>query len=704
MPQLPSDDAFNNPLRKQSEFRAATAGLLSYLRGLLGVDGTVASARAILGLTGQPAAYINRGAWTSGGTYSTNDYVTNSGNTYLCVNPVSGSTTAPASDTVNWSLWQGVTLGTLQGTGGGQGASIVGWSNGGSGSSARTVDSKLDESVSVIDFGADPTGVASSSTAFTNARAASRYPYVPAGTYNMAQGFLPEGFWGPGKVLVNGFEYALPKSSVINSRVRTILSKFNRSAWQGAVLGLVGDSISEGYFTTTINDTWFNKLQRMLNASSSASSSDCEITNFADPSRYGITISGSTAVGSTGPVKRSLIMQNGASVTVPGGRVINFIDAVYDQVAGGGNLVIAKNGTALKTVSTAGSVKDVSTFSTATNSSTASDVYTFTASGGPVTLTGIWKLFQTSNPALFFSRMALSGQSTQLFSEDAVIASTIKHMQSLPGNSGRGIIFCALCVNNANTDVPTAGTTPAVYEQQLGKLFSRWLNAGLYVVAIGGIQPGNSYPTVRTNYPGIIATQRKVCEDYGVPLITMDAVDFLNYPGSLSDTLHPTDLGNDLMLEVITEFLASDAFDPSSGGKQASSILYSYSPQFEWFNSASGVAAASATANARYTRQGPLCKVIANLNSASGGTAANGPLCVTLPFIASTTVRCSGVVAQTIGFTTASNNKMWTIEAIANTNRATLRSYDPATGGMAEVTSIPNGATLDFAIDYIIQE
>lgn len=62
---------------------------------------------------------------------------------------------------------------------------------GGTGSVARTMDTKVRElGVSVLDYGADPTGVANASTAFTNAMAAalsygSRTMFIPAGTYRL---------------------------------------------------------------------------------------------------------------------------------------------------------------------------------------------------------------------------------------------------------------------------------------------------------------------------------------------------------------------------------------------------------------------------------------------------------------------------------------------------------------------------------------
>ena len=65
------------------------------------------------------------------------------------------------------------------------GSSLVGYIQGGTNSDATTVQAKLRESVSVLDFGADPTGVADSTSAVTNAIAAvgAGKLFFPAGTY-----------------------------------------------------------------------------------------------------------------------------------------------------------------------------------------------------------------------------------------------------------------------------------------------------------------------------------------------------------------------------------------------------------------------------------------------------------------------------------------------------------------------------------------
>jgi hypothetical protein len=56
----------------------------------------------------------------------------------------------------------------------------------GTGAVTRTVQSKLRDVVSVLDFGADPTGVADSTAAIQAAQQASKYVYVPPGDYSVS--------------------------------------------------------------------------------------------------------------------------------------------------------------------------------------------------------------------------------------------------------------------------------------------------------------------------------------------------------------------------------------------------------------------------------------------------------------------------------------------------------------------------------------
>jgi len=68
-------------------------------------------------------------------------------------------------------------------------ASAISYTAAGS-TTVRTVQAKLQESVSVLDFGADPTGSVDSWQAFTNAIATGKFVYVPEGTYDINQSII----------------------------------------------------------------------------------------------------------------------------------------------------------------------------------------------------------------------------------------------------------------------------------------------------------------------------------------------------------------------------------------------------------------------------------------------------------------------------------------------------------------------------------
>jgi len=77
----------------------------------------------------------------------------------------------------------------LASTASGKGAELVGFRQAGVGAVDRTALAKMQDVVSVLDFGADPTGVQPSSGAFIAARAAAngKKIYAPAGTYKLNQ-------------------------------------------------------------------------------------------------------------------------------------------------------------------------------------------------------------------------------------------------------------------------------------------------------------------------------------------------------------------------------------------------------------------------------------------------------------------------------------------------------------------------------------
>lgn len=105
----------------------------------------------------------------------------------LLPTPVSGSVLGWVSGAWAWLSGASVTLAAnLLTAATGMGTSLVNYLAPFTGAGGRLLNAKLAETVSVTDFGADPTGATSSTTAFVNALASGKRVYVPAGTFNVS--------------------------------------------------------------------------------------------------------------------------------------------------------------------------------------------------------------------------------------------------------------------------------------------------------------------------------------------------------------------------------------------------------------------------------------------------------------------------------------------------------------------------------------
>jgi hypothetical protein len=109
-----------------------------------------------------------------------------------------------ATDVEIWTVDNIVspTAGVLATLAASDGSSLVGFIQAGTGAVATTVQTKLRESVSVLDFGADPTGASDSATAFTTALtaaiAANKTLCIPSGTYLIGSTISPTYVSGTG--------------------------------------------------------------------------------------------------------------------------------------------------------------------------------------------------------------------------------------------------------------------------------------------------------------------------------------------------------------------------------------------------------------------------------------------------------------------------------------------------------------------------
>lgn len=137
------------------------------------------------------------------------------------------------------------------------GSSVIGFIQAGTGSGSRKISDKLAESVSVLDKVADPTGVASSSTAFANAAASAATVVVPDGTYLLATDVTATStfVFGANVTLTGaGILYApvnRPQTATYPARRKTLGDVFKKAqGGSGITIACYGDSITYGQDTS----------------------------------------------------------------------------------------------------------------------------------------------------------------------------------------------------------------------------------------------------------------------------------------------------------------------------------------------------------------------------------------------------------------------------------------------------------------------
>jgi hypothetical protein len=112
------------------------------------------------------SAFNNRGAWAPATPYILKDIVLESGVWYLCVVAHTSSGTFAADVASKWRIFQGITSGELSVAGG---SNLIGYVADATGAVPRSVEDKLQENLSLLDFGAAADGSTDDSAPFAAA-------------------------------------------------------------------------------------------------------------------------------------------------------------------------------------------------------------------------------------------------------------------------------------------------------------------------------------------------------------------------------------------------------------------------------------------------------------------------------------------------------------------------------------------------------
>jgi hypothetical protein len=304
----------------------------------------------------------------------------------------------------------------------------------------------------------------------------------------------------------------------------------------------VSDSIGHFAFSGTGPAHWFDRLTKFVNhgialdepGMTALRPSSTYTTDF-----YGVTVAGSVATGTTGPLAESLILDVGASITFVG--VYETIGVHYDQQAGAGTLSFAYNGgAAFHTVSASGATV-LDQFSSAVTEQAASGTYTITATGGPVTITGLTRLgvkVVGSMPRMYTNRCAHGNYALASFQSPGR-TSIMKQGRAF---GGEAVPIIALGINDSFATIPStiAANADAVVDDFIAQ-------GAPEIFAILPLRPTNA----SISFTPAQGTLAGVYRRKGVKIIPMP----VNFGGRglFQDTLHPNVLGNDTYAQLCIE-------------------------------------------------------------------------------------------------------------------------------------------------------
>lgn len=400
----------------------------------------------------------------------------------------------------------------------------------------------------------DNTGVADATTVFANGGAQHPFPYVRPGSYALTSiNKSGAGFWGPGKLTVDGGRFFIPPDPMTGNLLTGLRAALQEDISAANVVTLIGDSVSHFAFASTGAKHWFNMFTRFANygiAKDEPVMTALRSSSTYTPAFYGVSTSGTITTGTRGPLAESAILAAGASISFTGS--YEQIDVFYTQQSGAGSISFSYNGgAAYKTVSAAGTLTlDVYTGPSATTSNT-SGTYTITATGGPVELTGLIRLAPKTAgtpPRLLTNRSAHGSYAFPSFTA-ATITSILKQ-GTFAG--GKCVPIVALGINDS------FGTAPSTIVTNATTVLDA-LAAGNVprIFAIPPIRPSSAWDASYTGgrtFDGAAGPLRKLYRDRGVIVLPADNI-WINQ-SLQQDGLHPNDDGNDAMAQTVIETIS----------------------------------------------------------------------------------------------------------------------------------------------------
>lgn len=479
-------------------------------------------------------------------------------------------------------------------------------------------------------------------------------------------------------------------------RFWSCLAPVKAAGGNGGSLVVLGDSISEGYGASNAATTsWVSLLRNALFGASGENCGDMEtVVSFFGLTQYGLTYGGTYAQGSAGPTKQSIILQPGATITFTGN--YDYIDVFYTQSAGGGTLLFLKDAVQYKSLSTAGTATpDACTFPSATGGGGTSHTYTLQASGTAVEITGLIRLMTASNPTgpqgrVHLTRQAITSVSSSYYAGAAATLASI---------TKQGAFFTApslylICLGTNNIYNNSVHTSVAQYEADLRTICTAIKAANLDNKIMLWVPPvaNETIWTPFAPWGQYSQAVRRVSADYGAGIIDLGSIDLVGR-GLTADGVHPNDTGHFLIYQRVMQSIAN-----YMGFKDDGNVRTAWTPAFGRL--AGTLAVGYSLQSGWYTRTPDTCTFSANLTLNSMTSDGTGYLYVTLPFPSAATQYDSFVVGQHALAGTAGYQIL--CETIPGTNRAIVRSFNPASGAYNEIGTLTATSNLCISGTYAI--
>jgi lysophospholipase L1-like esterase len=462
--------------------------------------------------------------------------------------------------------------GQLDNLGSATGSSNVGFTPSLSGTSARSAQAKLRDVVSVTDYGAVGDNSTVNTSAFNAMEADTTVLnfYVPNGIFLSGKSVLSKNYYGDGAVLLTtGDGWGNPVHDVLKAKTSGLASPNSMAVIAGQRTDVfIGDSITYGVNSTAYGKSYVPLLQQMLNIQFvRGHGSAVSGANFD----Y-FTKTGSYSTGTGGPLKQSLVLNAGATVTIPSDNV-EYIGVYINRTPSSGNLTVTANnpagGTvALNSYTCAGTAANdyligPGTNATAVSASGTGWTYTIACTSGTVELTGLFvNNYDTgiASDGPYIVRQAASGYNTRDFVRTGVIDSIKAQIPSTYAGPFPRFIL-ALGTNNIYN--PGQATTSAQYKADLDTMINglTYPNAGCVLVVPLRASSG-TYPPVLEPFDNYRKVVYELARYYNLDVIDLSELDLITTGAYSGDGLHPNDYGFAFMADYFYQRLYANLYTP----------------------------------------------------------------------------------------------------------------------------------------------